>query len=120
MIMLIATVCIIIATVAAGVQAAKIRGGWVPDKFAGNAAEFLMRKRKEYAMLAWVGAVCGPLFLVIAALEWGKPGAYERVAYGVLTPHLRRGDVRHARAASDEAGRAEVKVQALVVNSLCR
>jgi di/tricarboxylate transporter len=84
MIMLIATVCIIIATVAAGVQAAKIRGGWVPDKFAGNAAEFLMRKRKEYAMLAWVGAVCGPLFLVIAALEWGKPGAYERVAYGVL------------------------------------
>jgi di/tricarboxylate transporter len=84
MIMLIATVCIIIATVAAGVQAAKIRGGFVPEKFAGNAAEFLMRKRKEYAMLAWVGTVCGPLFLVIAALEWGKPGAYERIAYGVL------------------------------------
>ena len=84
MIMLIATVCIIIATVAAGVQASKIRGGWVPEKFAGNAAEFLMRKRKEYAMLAWVGTVCGPLFLVIAALEWGKPGAYERIAYGFL------------------------------------
>jgi hypothetical protein len=84
MIMLIATVCIIIATVAAGLQAGKIRSGWVPDKFANNAAEFLVRKRKEYAMLAWVGAVCGPLFLVIAALEWGKPGAYERIAYGIL------------------------------------
>jgi hypothetical protein len=84
MIMLIATVCIVIATVIAGVQGAKIRGGWVPDKFAGRTAEFLMRKKKEYAMLAWVGVVCGPLFLVIAALEWGKAGAYERVAYGIV------------------------------------
>lgn len=84
MIMLIATVCIVIATVAAGVQAAKIRGGWVPDKFAGRVPEFLTRKRKEYAMLAWVGVVCGPLMLVIAALEWGKAGAYERIAYGII------------------------------------
>ena len=84
MIMLIATVCIVIATVAAAVHGAKIRGGWIPDKFAGRAAEFLMRKRKEYAMLAWVGVVCGPLFLAIAAFEWGRAGAYERVAYGIV------------------------------------
>jgi hypothetical protein len=84
MIMLIATVCIVIATVMAAVQGAKIRGGWVPDKFAGRTEEFLTRKRKEYAMLAWAGVVCGPLFLVIAALEWGKAGAYERVAYGIV------------------------------------
>lgn len=84
MIMLIATVCILIATVMAAVQSAKIRDGWVPEKFAGRAAEFLMRKRKEYALLAWMGVVCGPIFLGIAAFEWGKPGAYERVAYGAL------------------------------------
>jgi hypothetical protein len=84
MLMLIATICFVIATVMAGVQAAKIRGGWIPDKFAGRAAEFLVRKRKEYAMIAWAGVVCGPLFLVIAAIEWGKPGAYERIAYGII------------------------------------
>jgi hypothetical protein len=84
MIMLIATVCIVIATVIAAVQGAKIRGGWIPDKFASRAAEFLTRKRKEYAMLAWAGVVCGPLFLVIAAFEWGKAGAYERAAYGIV------------------------------------
>jgi hypothetical protein len=75
MIMLIATVCIIIATVLGAVEGAKIRNGWVPAKFAGRAAEYLTRKRKDYAMLAWVG---------IAAFEWGKPGAYERVAYGII------------------------------------
>ncbi len=84
MIMLIATVCIVIATVMGGVEGTKIRNGWVPQKFAGRAAEFLTRKRKEYALLAWVGTIGGPLFLVIAAIEWGKPGAYERVAYGAI------------------------------------
>ena len=84
MIMLIATVCFVIATVMAGVQAAKIRGGWVPDKFAGRTGEFLVRKRKEYAMVAWAGAICGPLFLVIAAIEWGKPASNERLAYGII------------------------------------
>jgi hypothetical protein len=84
MIMLIATVCIVIATVLGGVEGTKIRNGWVPEKFAGRAAEYLTRKRKEYAMLAWTGIVCGPLFLGIAAFEWGKPGAYERIAYGII------------------------------------
>lgn len=84
MLMLIATVCIVVATVAAGVQGAKIKGGWIPEKFAGREAEFLTRKRKEYAMLAWMSVICGPIFFVIAALEWGKAGAYERVAYGII------------------------------------
>ena len=82
--MLIATVLILVGTIVSAVQAGKIRGGWVPDKFAGRAGEFLASKRKEYAMIAWAGAVCGPLMFVMAAVDWGQPAAYERIAYGVI------------------------------------
>jgi hypothetical protein len=105
MIMLIATVCFVIATVMSAVQAAKIRGGWIPEKFAGRAGEFLVRKHKEYAMIAWAGVVCGPLFLVIAAIEWGKPASYERLAYGIIL--IVCGAVMFAMKAQLPAGPAE-------------
>ena len=84
MITLIAAVCIVAAVVMAAVQNGKIRAGWVPEKFASRATEFLTRKRKEYAMLAWVGVTCGPIWLALAVLEWGRPAAYERIGLGIV------------------------------------
>jgi hypothetical protein len=84
MLMLIATILILVGTIVSAVQAGKIRGGWVPQKFAGRAGEFLANKRKEYAMIAWAGVVCGPAMFVMAAVDWGQPAAYERIAYGII------------------------------------
>ena len=84
MITWIAVVCVIIAVAVAGVQSGKIRAGWVPPKFAGREAEFLRRKRTEYTMLAWLGVVAGPIWLVLAALDWGRAAAYERIALGIV------------------------------------
>ncbi len=84
MITIIAVVCILIAVIMAVVQIGKIRSGWVPAKFAGRADAFLVAKRKEYAMLAWLGVVAGPIWFGIAVLEWGKPAAYERLALGAI------------------------------------
>jgi len=84
MLMLIAVICIVFGTVMAAVQLAKIRNGWVAPKFAGRTAEFLRHKRKEFTIIAWAGAACGPLYFVLAALDWGKPAAYERLVYGVI------------------------------------
>jgi len=84
MITIIAVVCVAIAVIIAAVQIGKIRGGWVPAKFAGRADVFLAAKRKEYAMLAWVGVIMGPCWFVIAALDWGTPAAYERLVVGAI------------------------------------
>ena len=84
MITIIAVVCILIAVIGAVVQLGKIRGGWVHSKFAGRADAFLAAKRKEYAMLAWVGVIMGPAWFVIAALDWGTPAAYERLIVGAI------------------------------------
>jgi len=84
MITLIAVICILIAVVMAAVQSGKIRAGWVPTKFAGRAEAFLVQKRKEYSMLAWLGVVAGPVWLAIAAFDWGTPAAYERLGLAVV------------------------------------
>lgn len=84
MITLIAVVCILIAVIMAAVQSRKIRSGWVPTKFAGRAEAFLAAKRKEYTMLAWLGVVAGPIWFVLAVLDWGRPAAYERLALGAV------------------------------------
>jgi hypothetical protein len=86
MITLIAAVRIVIATIIAAARNGKIRAGWTPPKFATQRDGFLVRKRKEYSALAWLGVIGGPAWMLIGVgvLDWNPPEAYIRIGIGVV------------------------------------
>ena len=55
------------------IEVAKIRGGWVREKFANNRSAFIAAYHRQLTALTWLGLVFGSLLLATSWMET-EPG----------------------------------------------
>ena len=77
MLELISLICCIYLLVATPGQIRKLRAGFVPPKFKGDAAAYRVAYRKQLTMLIWLGTVFGGFAILIGLLALGGIGISE-------------------------------------------
>lgn len=65
MLEIIILVCAVIALIYTPIEAKKVHDGWVRPKFKGTPEEFRAKYVKQLKVLAWVGFVVGPLYILM-------------------------------------------------------
>jgi hypothetical protein len=84
MIELISIICSLAVCILTPIEVAKIRGGWVPEKFKGDREKFLTAHRGQLGLLTVLGIVFGILSIGLAFIEPTPGEGVVKVIAGVI------------------------------------